>query len=103
MFVIDGKAVTMNKGDFGIVYNVHFTDIADNYTFVFKIKNMNDEVIFEKEYGNIQDNTIHISLDKEETILLNKGNYSWGLVQMREGELYNTLINDEMWKVEGGC
>ncbi len=79
------KTLEMIEGDFGLILPIEL-QVEDDETIssedVFQIKiykKINHEAIIEKNYTNIQDNTINFQLSKSESNILTVGNYLYDL------------------------
>lgn len=75
----------MIEGDFGIILPIELevnTDetITSEDSFSIKIyKEINGQAIIEKEYDNLEDNTINFQLSKQESSKLSVGRYFYDL------------------------
>lgn len=79
------KKLEMIEGDFGLILPIEL-EVDDEETitpqdsFSIKIfKEINGQAIIEKNYSNLQDNTINFQLSKEESERLSAGRYFYDL------------------------
>ena len=100
----------MDEGDWGLSLPFKFSgnDILSTDVFQLKIKKSihNDDFILQKEFTNLseEDGEFVFVLDftKEESSKLPKDKYHYGIKQYRDGELLNTVISNEILKVNKG-
>lgn len=86
MFLGDDKTktITMTEGDFGVSLPLEIKvsedeDISDLDSFSIKIfDEVHGNLLVEKHFTNIQDNTIELQLTQEESALLPAGEYDTG-------------------------
>lgn len=104
MFRVDNKTgkIEMNEGDFGEILTFHNLEPVENSFFKVKIKK-NKELVFEKNLSNISGTEATLSFTKDETQKLNKGNYTWSLVQYLDEKLYSTIVKNNILLVEEGA
>lgn len=105
MFRAIGTYLKMNEGDYGeiITFNLIEGNILslDNITFV--VENIKTkEKILEKDCHFVDSTSFEVQLSKEDSDKLPKGNYLWGILQERDGELIDTLTIDNKLVVERG-
>lgn len=104
MFRVDnitGK-IEMNEGDFGEILTFHNLEPVGNSSFKVKIKK-NNELVFEKDLADVSGTEATLSFTKDETQKLNKGNYTWSLVQYLDEKLYSTIVKNNILLVEEGA
>lgn len=98
----EGTKIYMAEGDFGeeMPFVITGEDIEKDDLFVFKISDGEKDVV-EKKY-TLNEGVFLLSFTKEETELLPKGKYSWGLKQYRKDKLINTIVLSEQFMVKRG-
>ena len=100
MWTCVGQTIQMVEGDFGlelpiVVGGVTFTE-RDSVTV--KIAK-GDNVIIEKTYGNITNNTVTLALSEEESALLPVGSYCYGLDWFQDGAFMCNIVQRNGFKV----
>lgn len=81
----ENKTLEMVEGDFGLILPIELEvdndeTITSDDSFSIKIyKEINGQAIIEKNYSNLQDNTINFQLSKEESERLLVGRYFYDL------------------------
>jgi hypothetical protein len=100
MFTIEKNTITMTRGDtlhavFSAVHadgSMWSPDASDVITFYVKAKPSSDTILIEK---TIPHDTMTLTLDQDDTIDLDVGKYSWGVViNMANGDI-DTVIGDD--------
>lgn len=105
MFRVNGTYLKMNEGDYGDILTFKLIEgtiyRTDDIKFVIEdYKTKEDIVTIECTY--VDDNSFEMSLTQEDTNKLSIGNYLWGIIQERDGELVDTLSIDNNLVVERG-
>ena len=103
MIKIDNKAITMDKGDYGLPLIMRIVKnnglISKEDTVTIRIKH-NDIVIIEKEYKGLSTDENDIlyftfSLTKEESAKLTEKNYKYEVEAYKDGVYLNTLSKND--------
>ena len=100
MWTCVGQTIQMVEGDYGLelpisIGGVTFTE-RDSVTV--KIAK-GDNVIIEKTYGNITNNTVTLALSEEESALLPVGSYCYGLDWYQSGAFMCNIVQRNGFKV----
>ena len=102
MWNVSGKDLKMCEGDYGIELpiTVNGTTLTeyDELRLVIK-KHINDEAIIIKEFSNIVQNTVNLSLTAAESALLLVGTYVYSLDWYQSGHFMCNLIEEALFKV----
>lgn len=105
MFRVNGTYIKMNEGDYGDILTFKLTEgtifKTDSIKFIIEDYKTKEDIIV-KECTYVDDNTFEMSLTREDTNNLHIGNYLWGIIQERDGELVDTLSIDNNLVVERG-
>lgn len=104
MFRVDEntKKITMNEGDFGIVLPITFNgDVLDTDTINFIIRDLEKKEIINKPF-NPSEKVLNLQFTQEETKLLDKGEYLYGMKQFRDDILVNSVAVKKTFVVEEG-
>ena len=97
------KRITMNVGDFGIILPIRFRDgVLDTDIINFIIKKPNGEEVINKPFNPI-DGILKLQFTKEETALLPKGEYLYGMKQFRDTTLVNSVAVGKNFIVKEGA
>ena len=104
MWVVYGNNLGMTEGDYGIELPVTIHGItlqaADSLKFIFKTATDGD-VLLEKDYSNIQDNTAYLEFTEAESELFEANmTYVFSLDLYQEGEFLCNVIPRGVFKVE---
>lgn len=102
MWEVKGTDLKMVEGDFGIKLPISVDDatLTANDVLRLTIKSaMNGETLVEKEYTNIQNNTIDFEITEAETELLPVGVYVYSLDWYQSGAFMGNLIPSSIFKV----
>lgn len=95
--------ITMTEGDFGISlpFFIHGVtiDYDDSVRFTVKTEK-NGEPLFTKDFTEIDDNIIDLSLTQAESELLEVGSYLYTLDWYKNGVFMYCLVNNAKLKVE---
>ena len=98
MFKIEGKKITMNKGDFGLELPMTISNILESDTIKFEIYEVDKNIIIEKDLP-YRDEKFVFELTKEETDKLIEKSYMYKIVQYRENIMQNTINEDSLFEV----
>ena len=100
MWGSQGNSIFMTEGDYGIALPITISGItlsaSDNIAFA--IKNVG-ETVLQKEFSNIQDNTINIELTEEETAKLPIGSYVYSLDWYQDGVFMCNIVPNGYFRV----
>lgn len=102
MWNVSGQDVKMCEGDWGIElpFKVLDTTLTANDSLKLTIKAViNGSVVLEKNYSNISNNTINVSLTEHESELFKVGTYIYALDWYQNGSFYCNLIPAAKWIV----
>ena len=102
MWNVKGYTLEMVVGDFGIDLPVTVTDttLTASDTIRFTIKDATSgATILEKEYANISENTVQLSLTRAESELFNVGGYVYRLDWYQDGHFMCNIIPFADFKV----
>lgn len=101
-----GKKIVMTEEDFGLILPIRITGATfqsgDNIKIEIKDKKDGDAII-QKEFTNIQDNTINFRLTEQESALLPKGTYIYVLDWYRNGSFLCNIVPSGVFEVEDKC
>lgn len=100
---IEQLGIQMYEGDFGEVLPIKIVngEILENDVLRFIIQDSSHTDIINKEV-EVSDNSISFSLTEEESKLLKKNSYYWGLKQYRDNLLVDTLTANNKFLVVRG-
>ena len=104
MFKVDEntKIITMNEGDFGIILPITFNgDVLDTDIINFIIRDEDKKEIINKSF-NPSEKILNLQFTQEETKLLPKGRYFYGMKQFRDNILVNSVAVKKIFIVEEG-
>lgn len=97
-----GTAISMAEGDFGIKLPVEVEgatiSAADSLRFTIKDR-VDGELILEKDYTNVQENTVELELTEAETALLPVGKYAYRLDWYQNGNFMCNVIPNSVLRV----
>ena len=99
----EGNSIEMVEGDFGIVLPIKIENEKLNSDDKFRInifKDSNETPIVTKEYSNTENNTIEFMLTKEESALLEVGNYVYNLDWFQEDNFLGNVLAKKKFKVK---
>lgn len=102
MWAANGNNLQMCEGDWGIKLpvTVDGTTLTENDHLLFTFKTQkNGEVLFTKEYTNIQKNTVDLEFTEAESALLPVGSYAYSLDWYQDGAFFCNIIPSAMLKV----
>ena len=98
-----GKKIIMTEGDYGLDLPIKIVGATlqsnDEIRMLIKTQR-NGTVLLEKNFENIQNNTIDFSLTKEESSVFKPVNYVYVLDWYRDNEFLCNLVPDGTFKVE---
>lgn len=104
MWDTKGLTVSMAEGDYGIILpvEVEIEDVTlgaqDSIKIVFKTSN-NGDLILEKNYDGIEDNTVNLEFTAEETALFPVGSYVYSIDWYQSGNFMCNLVTSSPLKV----
>ena len=102
MWRADGEKLYMSEGDYGneLPFAVKgFTvNPDDSLRFEFKTAT-NGELLFEKVFTDVVDNTVRLVLTKAESDLLTPGTYAYSLAWYQSGHFNCYIVEDGRFKV----
>lgn len=102
MWQANAQAITMTEGDFGIALPMTISGTAfaenDSVKITFKDK-FNGNVMLEKVYTNIQQNTIELELTEAESALFTVGVYVYTVDWYQSGAFMCNIISSATFKV----
>lgn len=104
MWNANGNNLTMCEGDFGVSLPITITGPTFTSSDAVKltIKNdINGNTIIEKDFDNIQQNTINLILTASESALLPVGKYVYSLDWYQSGQFLCNVIPTAVFKVVG--
>ena len=102
MWQVSNQNLTMTEGDFGLRLPVTIsgTQFAANDTVRIEIKDqMNGTVILEKEFTDIQHNTVTLELTEAESALFPVGQYVYNMDWYQSGAFMCNIIRAAVFKV----
>lgn len=102
MWYTSGTNISMAEGDFGIdlPITVSGTTFVASDSLKLIIKDvLNGSVILEKDFTNIQQNTITLTLSTSESALLPVGKYVYSLDWYQSGQFLCNIIPISIFKV----
>lgn len=103
-----GDKIVMIYGNYGIELPITMTItnendehiiIANDEKIKFVIKKCN-EIKYEKDYTNVENNTIYLNFTQEESELLLAGEYTYSIDWYKENIFKGTLVNGNDFIVE---
>ena len=104
MWAVSGINLQMAEGDYGISLpiTVHGTELGGNDSLKVTIKTRkNGETILEKNFSDIEDNTVELELTQTESAKLPVGVYVYSLDWYQNGIFMCNIILCGMFKVVG--
>lgn len=102
MWYTSGNNISMAEGDFGIdlPITISGTTFVASDSLKLTIKDvLNGSVILEKDFTNIQQNTITLTLSSSESALLSVGKYVYSLDWYQSGQFLCNIIPISIFKV----
>ena len=95
MWAVNGNDIKMTEGDYGVALPITISGTTltanDEVRLVIKAA-INSEAVVEKTFGNIQQNTVNLSLTEAESAQLPVGNYVYSLDWYQSGIfMYNVI------------
>lgn len=97
-----GKNLQFVEGDWGIaeLVKIHGAEITENDSFKFTFKTKrNGELILEKIYTDLEENTIELSLTEQESQLFPVGSYVYSLDWYQNGLFLCNIVECGSLKV----
>lgn len=102
MWIVNEHELKMTENDFGIALPVIVTGAVlgnqDNLKFTFKNK-VNGELILEKDYNGITDNTVDLMFTEEESAKFTVGIFVYSLDWYQNGVFKCNLIESALLRV----
>ncbi len=102
MWQVNAQNLTMTEGDFGIQLPVTISGTtfaaSDSVKITFKDK-PNGDTILEKDFTNIQNNTVNLGLTEAESALFPVGAYVYSLDWYQSGSFMCNIIREATFKV----
>lgn len=105
MWAVIGNNLQMAEGDYGIILPVEMESeegvtlgALDSIKIVFKTS-INGDLILEKNYDGIENNTVDLEFTKEESALFPVGSYVYGLDWYQDGNFMCNIITSALFKV----
>ena len=97
------RTITMTEGDYGLDLPIKIIgatfDSNDKVKMIIKTK-ANGDVLLEKDFENIEENTINFSLTEEESLIFKPLSYVYILDWYRDNEFLCNIVGDGIFKVE---
>ena len=104
MFKIDKKNIRMNEGDYGLKLPMTITNVLETDDLMFNIKNCDGSDVLSKELTyNSETKKYELEFTEEESNKLEKKRYRYSILQLRDGELQNTIVTDLTFEVISGA
>ncbi len=98
-----GRKITMTEGDFGLDLPIKIIgasfDSSDKIKMIIKDK-ANGSILLEKDFENINENTINFSLTEEQSSMFKPLNYVYILDWYRDNEFLCNIVPDGVFSVE---
>lgn len=100
---VNGNNLTICEGDWGVQLKVNLGEemvltASDKVLFTFKTQK-NGEVLFTKEYGDIQDNIVWLEFTEAESAQLPVGTYVYSLDWYQDGAFLCNITPSALLKV----
>ena len=102
MWNVNGQDIKMTEGDFGVSLpiTINGVEFSANDAIKLTIKTrFNGDVILEKEFTNIQKNTVDLILSEPESALLPVGSYAFLLDWYQNGAFMCNIVESAMFGV----
>ena len=102
MWEVKGVSLQMCEGDYGIALpiTINGTELDDHDSIKMTFKSdKNGEVILEKDFSNIVDNTVNLEFTQAESALLPVGAYAYTLDWYQNGSFMCNVIPFAVLKV----
>lgn len=102
MWNINGNDIRMTEGDWGVELPIEISGatFANNDEIVFTLKDaVNGNVVLEKTFSDIAQNTITLEITENETEHLSVGAYVYSLDWMQDGAFLCNIIPASYFKV----
>lgn len=104
MWDTKGLTVSMAEGDYGIILPVEIEiegvtlGTLDSIKIVFRTS-INGDLILEKNYDGIENNTVNLEFTEDESALFPVGSYVYGLDWYQSGNFMCNIITSSPFKV----
>ena len=102
MWTVQNANIQMVEGDYGVILPVTITGVnlkvGDTLKFTF-LTNTNGEIVLEKEFNNVVNNTIEFEFSDVESALFDVKTYVYRLDWFKNGEFMCNLIPGALFKV----
>lgn len=104
----EGDIIMMDEGDYGLSLPFKLSgNVLATDKIKFRIKdNVYSDLIIEKEFTNLTEEDgkflFELNFSKENSEKLKEGTYHYGIKQYRDDEFLNTIVDDEIFKVDKG-
>ena len=102
MWNVNGQDLKMCEGDWGIQLPIKISGTtlaaADEIKLTVKTA-VNGDVVLEKTFADIQNNTVNFELTEDETELLSVGTYYYALDWYQDGAFMCNIIPASLYKV----
>ena len=105
MWAVIGSNLQMAEGDYGIALTVEMESeegvtlgTQDSIRIVFKTS-INGDLILEKNFDGIENNTVDLEFTKEESALFPVGSYVYSIDWYQSGNFMCNLITSGLFKV----
>lgn len=102
MWVVNKQTLQMTEGDWGIELPISIDGVeltASDEVMVTIKTEKNGETVIIKNFANISENTINLSLTEEESALLGVGTYVYSLDWYQDGAFLCNIIPAASFKV----
>ena len=99
MWKIKGNDIKMNRGDFGIKLPITITNVLTTDTIKFEIRNLQDELIINKNLPCEEEKWV-LEFTEEESNSLKDMCYLYSIMQYRDGVLQNTINKNSLFEIE---
>lgn len=102
MWNVYGKDIKMTEGDYGVSLPILINGIEFSANDVIKLvlkTAANGDIILEKEFSNIQENTVELVLSESESALFPVGTYVYLLDWYQDGVFMCNIVQSAMFKV----
>ena len=100
MWTCVGQTIQMVEGDFGLELPISIGGVTFTARDSVKVKiAKGDNVIIEKTYDNVTNNTVTLMLSEAESALLPVGSYCYGLDWYQDGAFMCNIIQRNGFKV----
>ncbi len=95
-----GKTITMTEGDYGLHLPIKINGINISAEDSIKLSIKNEEKnVYEKEYKNVENNTIDFCLEKADSLKLTTGNYIYLIDWYKDNKFFCNIVNGYSFNV----